>query len=110
MCPPSPERPFTGIKTFEWDAGNAHKNWRRHRVTQAECEQVLLGRPLVVRPDTRHSDGEQRHFALGQTAAGRRLMVVFTIRGERLRVISARPMSRRERGFYGKAQVSGQGK
>lgn len=75
-------------------------------MTQAECEQLLLGRPLVVRPDARHSVAEPRHLALGQTAAGRLLMVAFTIRGQRLRVISARPMSRRESNLYAKAQVS----
>lgn len=95
-----------GIDGFEWNAGNARKNWRRHRVTQAECEQVLLGRPLVVVPDTRHSAVETRQIALGTTAAGRLLMVAFTIRGTRLRVISARPMSRRERTIYAKAQAN----
>jgi hypothetical protein len=95
-----------GIEGFEWDAGNADKNWRRHRVTQAECEQVLLGRPLVVVSDAHHSAAETRQIALGTTAAGRLLMVAFTIRGRRLRVISARPMSRRERIIHAKAQAS----
>lgn len=106
MTPAEPNPPFGGIESFEWDDGNSHKNWARHRVTQTECEQVLLGRPLVVRPDASHSAAELRHMALGQTAAGRLLMVAFTIRGQRLRVISARPMSRRERESYAKAQIS----
>mgnify|MGYP001094666913 CR=1 FL=1 len=78
-------------------------------MTQAECEQVLLGRPLVVRADLGHSSAEPRQIALGRTTTGRLLMVVFTIRGQRLRVISARPMSRRERAVYGKAQVRNEG-
>ncbi len=106
MIPLESDPPFRGIESFEWDDGNSHKNWGRHRVSQAECEQVLLGRPLVVGPDARHSVAELRHIALGQTATGRLLMVAFTIRGQRLRVVSARPMSRRERDIYGKAQVS----
>jgi uncharacterized protein len=101
----SPGGALRGIEGFEWDPGNAHKNWRRHRVTQSECEQVLLGHPLVVGPDTRHSTVETRQIALGQTATGRLLMVAFTVRGQRLRVISARPMSRRERGIYAKAKA-----
>ena len=85
---------------FEWDAGNADKNWERHQVTQGECEQLFFQRPLLVARDTAHSRREARYAALGQTAAGRRLTVVFTIRGALIRVISARDMSRRERRLY----------
>lgn len=85
---------------FEWDEGNSEKNWLRHRVTRAECEQVFFHRPLVVTPDSKHSQAEERHYALGQTDGGRRLFVVFTIRGGMIRVISARDMNRRERGIY----------
>jgi hypothetical protein len=72
------------------------------KVTLAECEQVFFHRPLVVSEDPKHSQGEPRHYALGQTDLGRRLFVVFTIRGSLIRVISARDMSRRERGIYEK--------
>ena len=85
---------------FDWDAGNADKNQRTHGVTDAECEQLFFNRPLVASPDSEHSAKEARFHALGQTNAGRRLMVVFTIRGQLLRVISARDMSRKERGVY----------
>lgn len=85
---------------FEWDSGNADKNWERHQVTQGECEQVFFQRPLLLARDTGHSRREVRYAALGQTAAGRRLTVVFTIRGALIRVISARDMSRRERRLY----------
>lgn len=85
---------------FEWDAGNAEKNWERHRVSQSESEQVFLNRPLVVHEDDLHSNEEIRHFALGHTDAGRLLFVVFTLRGERVRIISARDMTRPERKEY----------
>ena len=81
---------------FEWDAGNAGKNQERHRVSDGECEQVFFQRPILIAPDMAHSRDEPRYAALGQTAAGRRMTVVFTVRGESIRVISARPMSRRE--------------
>ena len=90
---------------FQWDDGNATKNWSRHEVSQAECEQVFFGAPLVLASDPDHSDAEDRFFALGQTDAGRLLLVVFTLRGTLIRVISARPMSRREREVYRNAQV-----
>lgn len=90
----------TEATEFEWDAANADKNWARHRVSPAECEQVFFNRPLVVEEDELHSREEFRHYALGQSDAGRLLFVVFTLRGERVRVISAREMTRRERKEY----------
>ncbi len=59
--------------------------------------------------DSAHSREEARHYALGQTSVGRKLFVVFTIRGERIRVISARTMSRRERRIYERAQARPEG-
>lgn len=85
---------------FEWDAGNAGKNWGLHRATQPESEQVFFNRPVLVAADDRHSGQEARYAALGRTNAGRHLAVVFTIRGTLVRVISARDMSRRERRMY----------
>lgn len=85
---------------FEWDEGNAEKNWQKHGVRASECEEVFFNRPLLVLEVPGHSSEESRLFALGQTHAGRRLFVVFTRREKRLRVISARDMSRRERRSY----------
>lgn len=89
-----------GCVTFEWDAGNSSKNWERHQVSNAECEEVFFRAPFIVALDSRHSQTESRYYGLGQTAAGRRLFVVFTVRGDRIRVISARSMSRHERSMY----------
>ncbi|MDZ4805900.1 MAG: BrnT family toxin [Candidatus Eisenbacteria bacterium] len=100
--PPPPEY-FEGITGFQWDEGNSDKNWRRHQVNRAEAEQVFFNLPLVVVEDKQHSSGEQRYFALGRTDADRKLMIVFTLRNDLLRVISARTMSRRERSAYAKA-------
>lgn len=85
---------------FEWDAGNVDKNWERHEVSAAECEQLFFQRPVLIASDPGHSQDEPRYAALGQTAGGRKLTVVFTIRDTLVRVISARPMSRRERRAY----------
>jgi hypothetical protein len=90
---------------FDWDAGNRGKNWERHGVRGHECEEVFSHRPLLVADDPGHSGDESRHFALGQTHAGRWLFVAFTLRGDRLRIISARDMSRRERRSYATAQA-----
>ncbi len=89
---------------FQWDAGNSEKIWERHRVSQGECEEVFFNQPFLVTFDETHSKDEPRYFGLGQTTAGRLLLVVFTIRGELIRVISARDVSRKEREVYERAQ------
>jgi uncharacterized protein len=95
----------TDPAAFDWDAGNADKNWHRHRVSQAESEQIFFNRPLVVAADEPHSQGENRNYAFGQTDAGRLLFIVYTVRGDRVRVISARDMIRRERQEYERARA-----
>jgi len=95
---------FPGTTGFNWDEGNSAKTWQRHGVTQAEAEQVFLNRPLVVGDAPKHTAKETRQFVLGRTDPGRQLTVVFTFRGSLLRVISARPMSRKERRIYAQSQ------
>jgi uncharacterized DUF497 family protein len=94
-----------GLEGFEWDEGNLAKNWLRHEVQQAEAEQALLNTPLVVNVTRKHGAGEPRYVALGQTDAGRLLTVVFTVRGTKVRVISARAMSKPERKIYDEIQA-----
>lgn len=89
---------------LQWDAGNAEKNWERHRVSHGEAEQAFFQRPLLIAGDPTHSRDEPRYAALGQTAVGRRLTIVFMLRGSLIRVISARDMSRRERRIYERPQ------
>jgi len=62
----------------------------------SECEQVFFNQPLVVAKDLEHSKQEIRSYALGQTDAGRLLFVVFTIRQNLIRMVSARDMNRNE--------------
>jgi hypothetical protein len=85
---------------FDWDGGNTNKNWLKHKVTPSECEQVFFNQPLVVQDDHKHSKNENRYYALGQTDLKRTLFVVFTVRNNMIRVISARDMSRKERRAY----------
>ncbi len=88
---------------FEWDAGNQRKNQLKHEVTMNECEQVFFNKPLLLLDDITHSKNEKRSHALGQTNDGRTLSITFTERKACIRVISARPMSKRERTLYEKA-------
>jgi uncharacterized DUF497 family protein len=92
---------------FEWDAGNADKNWDLHQVARTECEQPFFNRPVLITTDEKHSGGELRYAALGRTNAERLLAIVFTVREGLIRVISARGMSRRERRIYEGARQGG---
>lgn len=85
---------------FQWDEGNAEKNWTKHKVSRVECEEVFFNEPLLVASDVKYSGTEPRFYALGQTDEGRLLFVVFTVRETLIRVISARDMSRREKKEY----------
>jgi uncharacterized DUF497 family protein len=89
-----------GLEGFDWNEANLTKNWEKHRVTPWECEQAFFNLPLVVAEDSAHSAIEARYYVLGQTDTGRRLFLVFTTRKGRIRVISARDMSAKERRTY----------
>ena len=95
------ERPFTP-RGFEWDEYNIRKNWEKHGVSSAECEEIFFNAPLLVAEVDRSKIlyREQRRLAYGVTNANRPLFVVFTLRGDKVRVISARDMNRKEREFY----------
>jgi uncharacterized DUF497 family protein len=95
---------LTACTGFEWDEGNAEKNWIGHLVSRSECEQVFFNWPFVVKSPGMQTVREPRYCALGRTDAGRRLFVVFAVRGKLIRVISARDMSRRERKAYAREQ------
>ena len=84
---------------FEWDAQKARLNARKHGVQFADAVHVLEdGGALTT---TEHaSDGEQRWITLGIDALGRILVVVYTWRKSRVRIISARPATPGERDRY----------
>ena len=88
---------------FEWDDGNINKNWLKHNVSPAECDQMFFNRPLIIQDDIEHSELENRFYALGRTDSKRTLFIAFTVRNKLIRVISARDMSRKEREVYSNA-------
>ncbi len=95
---------LTGITGFDWDEGNARKN-EKHNVSMAEAEQVFFNAPLLVLEDSKHSNLEPRFHALGKSDEKRLLHITFTLRqaGEKIRIISARDMHKKERAIYEKA-------
>ncbi len=93
----------TTLDGFEWDEGNRAKNWARHQVSNAECEEIFFNLPLLLGEASSHSQVEMRYYVLGKTQADRLLFIAFVVRDAKIRVISARPMSRKERQIYGEA-------
>lgn len=88
------------LEGFEWDEGNVNKNKEKHNVGYKECEEVFLNEPVRVFDDDIHSKAEERYGALGKTNGGRRLVVFFTVRENRIRVISARDQGKKDREIY----------
>jgi len=88
-----------GIRGFEWDEGNSGKNEKKHGITDREAEEIFFNKPLIIGRSPK-GEPEVRYAALGKTCGSRLLAAVFTIRFKRIRVISARPMSRKERKVY----------
>lgn len=87
---------------FDWDQGNIDKNVVTHGVSNKEAEDVFTNKPLLVSEDIKHSAKETRFQALGKTDEGRLLFISFTMRGQKLRIISARDMNRKEESIYEK--------
>ena len=85
---------------FQWDKANAEKNWLKHSVTPSECEQIFFNMPLILENDEKHSQKEDRYYALGKTDKHRLIFVVFTIRNNHIRIISARDVNKKERQVY----------
>ena len=78
---------------FEWDQGNLTKNWERHDVSVVECEHIFFNKPIIVKRDKEHSSTENRYYALGRTNRNQLLFAVFTVRVDKIRIISARNMT-----------------
>jgi uncharacterized DUF497 family protein len=91
---------FGSIVGFDWDEGNKQKNWEKHQVDYRECEEVFFNQPLLINEDTKHSTQEKRYHVLGRSDTGRTVILVFTIRNNKIRVISARDQSKKERKIY----------
>ena len=87
---------------FEWDKGNKNKNFLKHGVTDEECEEIFFDSHKHIVNDILHSSRESRYILIGQTKKQRVLFVVFTVRRNKIRVISARDLNKKERNLYEK--------
>lgn len=81
---------------FQWDSGNRDKNLKMHGVTNEEIEEVFFSNQMQVVKDELHSEKEERYLLIGKTLFGRKLFIVFTLRNNKVRVISARDLNKKE--------------
>lgn len=88
---------------FQWDKAKASANLRKHDVSFEEAATVFADELSLTIPDPDHSQVEHRFILLGTSYRGKMLVVVHTERGDSIRIISARPASRRERQQYEEA-------
>lgn len=79
--------------------GNYVKSYAKHNIATTEAEDVFFSRHMLKKDDL-HSITEERYHLLGPTDKGKILLISFTIRGKKIRVISARPADRYERKLY----------
>jgi uncharacterized DUF497 family protein len=87
---------------FDWDQWNVQKNETKHGVSRLEAESAFFDPHYRLFEDRRHSNrSEGRYILYGRSLEARVLMVGFTHRGRKVRIITARPASRRERRIYG---------
>jgi len=86
---------------FDWDLWNIQKNEVKHGVSSLEAESCFYDDHLKIYEDQKHSTKEERRYiAYGKSMEGRTLMVGFTIRRNKIRIITARTASRKERSVY----------
>jgi uncharacterized DUF497 family protein len=85
---------------FEWDPRKASSNLRKHGVSFDEAATVFLDDLSLTGDDPDHSVSEERYVTFGVSSAGRLLVVAHTERGNRTRIITARPATPSERKLY----------
>ncbi|MBI4067610.1 BrnT family toxin [Candidatus Gottesmanbacteria bacterium] len=87
---------FANFNGFDWNTGNLD-HIKKHNVGAKECEECFLHKPLIITQDKTHSQKEERFRVYGHTDKNRLLAMVFTVRNNKIRVISARNQSNKEK-------------
>lgn len=85
---------------FEWDEKKAQLNFEKHKVSFEESVTVFYDPLLATMPDPDNSEDEQRYITIGQAIKGRILIISYTERQNRTRIISCRKATSREKKTY----------
>mgnify|MGYP001601294237 CR=1 FL=1 len=79
---------------FEWDKGNIEKSYKKHNVLPNEAEEIFLDEDILILEDVEHSKQEKRFEAIGKIIEGRILFLAFTVRGDKIRIMETRKLSK----------------
>lgn len=85
---------------FEWDDGNSTKNWQKHGVMREEAEQAFFNFPNFIFETKAGKFKGKRYLLLGKTNNNRYLVVVFLVKGKKIRAISFRDQNKKEFEIY----------
>lgn len=91
---------FDKIEGFDWDKGNINKNYEKHNVTCREAEEIFLDTNSLNFDDKKHSMVEERSIRIGKTFSGRILVAYYTVRQNKIRIISIRDVSKKTKNLY----------
>lgn len=81
---------------FEWNDNKAESNALKHGITFEEAVTVFADPYLLFTEDSKHSQGEEREWAIGEAENSSIVVVIFTMRGKQIRIISARKATKKE--------------
>ena len=84
-----------------WDPKKADTNFRKHKIRFSDAEAVLYD-PIALTIEDQDAEQEKRFVSVGSDTLGRILVVVYTYRGDKIRIISARRATSKEREYYEK--------
>ena len=90
------------VRAFDWDSGNLDKSFEKHDISSSQSEEVFLDKNLLQIDDIKHSEKEKRNIVIGKTFMEEFLFVVFIVRKNKIRIISARKANKKERRLYEK--------
>lgn len=85
---------------FEWDDNKYEINLKKHGISFEEASTVWTDGLALIAPDPEHSLTEEREWIIGESYKGRLLIVVYTMRNDKIRIISARLVTKNERKQY----------
>ena len=89
-------------KGFKWDKWNIDKSYKKHGITPNESEEAFLDEKAIILRNIKHSNKEKRYSLIGKITSNKLLFIVFTLRENNIRIISARKANKKERSNYAK--------
>jgi uncharacterized DUF497 family protein len=85
---------------FDWDEGNFKKNLIRHGIECREAEEAFSDENSLLKDDIKHSLSEKKYYLVAKGNTNKLLTLVFTVRKNKIRIISARVANKKERSAY----------